>query len=320
MNRTSKKIIKSLLLTAALSVLHTKAEAVTPNVSSIDGSEGNKDNGEIELLKQRVFKNILKMSPSGKIYQVDSHRSHSSHRSHRSSSSGHNSHYSSSHTSHYSSSHYSSSSVTGSHSSTSSSSSKSSSSSVSSGFYSSPTAKTYSTYVLGDRGLNVGLYGKDVDELVARLKSYYYLSADYSNKENGFYKYDAKVKEAVKHFQRDAELKETGSFGSEEKAALDKWDYTKTTIELGIRELSVFDSGHDVEVLIELLAKAGYPIEISSIIVNDSTTAPNTMTPTSNLYTDEVVEAIKAFQAFSGLAVTGVANKETIQKLKTAAR
>ena len=289
MNKTSRRIIKSLLASAVLSLFHSESKAEVPALPSLDDF-GNSNAEELDIMKQKVFKHVIKLKPDGTMIGVDSHRSHSSHRSHashRSSRSGHSSHYSSSH---YSSSHYSSSSGTA------------------SGLYSTPkpAAKTYKTYSLGDRTLKRGLYGKDVNELVSKLQSNYYLRNDFSATQSDYYLFNQDVERAVKQFQKDAKIKETGIVGETELSLLGTWNSSKSTLVLGVRDLKQNDSGADVLALIELLNKAGFPPEPEKL--------------DGNKYNEEVRKAVKTFQAFAGLEVTGIADRTTIERLKASAK
>ncbi len=282
MNRTSKRIIKSILASAVLSLFHSQSKANVPTPPSLDDI-GDNDAERIDVMKQRVFKNVIKLKPDGNLISIASHESHSSHSSHQS----HSSHRSGS--GHYSS-HYSSTHIR------------------SSGIYTAPkpAPKTYKTYSLGDRTLKKGLYGKDVNELVQKLQNYYYLRSDFSASKSDYYLFDQEVEKAVKQFQKDAKLKETGIIGSAEITALGSWNGAYSTKVLGVRDLILNIHGNDVLDLIELLNKAGFP--------------PNPEKLEGDRYNEEVRKAVKTFQAFAGLAVTGIADKATIEKLKASAK
>jgi len=267
MKKLSKKIIKSLMVSAAFSLLGTTAQAGDETSANITETNDGHIDEHNKILKTKIFHNILKISPTGRVYAVDSHRSHRSHSSHRSS-------------------RYSSA--------------------------TSPKAvaqvKEYETYSLGDRILTKGMYGKDVNELVGKLIKYYYLRPDFSAQKSGYSLYDAAVVEAVKNFQQDAGLPVTGSFGKEDKAALDKWDVSKTKIRLGIRDLSREFRGNDVYELVQLLGKAGCPPD------------PKLLEEDGQLYTADVEMAVRVFQAFAGMPVTGIADWDTVSKLKSVAK
>ncbi|MCQ2279922.1 MAG: peptidoglycan-binding protein [Bacteroidales bacterium] len=183
MKKLSKKIIQSLMVSAAFSLLGTNAQAkdvsATASTKSADGNIDEQHN----ILKTNIFHNVLKISSSGKLYGVDSHRSHSSHSSHRS-----------------------------------------------------------SRYSSGSRGGSVSNF--------------------VANESNS----------------------------------------------LGNRSLTVGDSGNDVYELVKLLEKAGCPPN------------PKLLEDKGRKYTTDVAMAVKVFQAFAGLSVTGIADIDTINKLKSSAK
>lgn len=295
MKKLSKKIIQSLMVSAAFSLLGTNAQAKDVSAADLtESADGNIDE-QHDILKTNIFHNVLKISSSGKLYGVDSHRSHSSHRSHR--SSRYNNH----------SSHYSSTYSSGSSGSSTQTPKTTPAQNSASNFVSTATP-AYETYSLGDRTLSQGSYGSDVDELVSKLKKYYYLKSDFSAKKAGYALYDATVVAAVKDFQQDAGLSVSGTFGSKDKSALNHWDASKTKIKLGIRSLTVGDSGNDVYELVKLLEKAGCPPN------------PKLLEDKGRKYTTDVAMAVKVFQAFAGLSVTGIADIDTINKLKSSAK
>lgn len=146
-------------------------------------------------------------------------------------------------------------------------------------------------------------YGDDVDALINLLIQYYYLPEGYGRKFGGYYLYDEGVKYAVMHFQKDAGLEANGCFGIAEKASMDGWNYGKTTIELGIRELMIHNIGSDVTELTRLLCVAN-KVNLAS----------------SDEYTENVAEAVRQFQTTMGLPVTGIADLATINVLKSVAK
>lgn len=284
MKPKSKKLIKAMLVSAIFSILPANSEAKEISPVYLDDDKDDL----LNTLKAPVWHSVMKVCSNGNLTSVESHRSHSSHRSHRSSRSGYGSHYSSSHSSRYSST------VT----------TKSTPSSSVSSFYSSP-SKNYNTYSLGDRILSQGMYGKDVDVLVCLLKDFHYIRSTYSMQKNGYFLYTAEVVQGIKFFQKDAGIPITGIFDSKTKNALDCWSSAKTIYRLGVRELDLNTVGDDVQELISLLTKVGYA-------PNPETTKTDT-----KIFTQDVADAIKVFQAFCGLSVTGKANYDTIDKLKS---
>lgn len=295
MKKIAKKLFKSILLGSVFSLIHSDAKAQNPFLPELDSNEDDSD--QLGEIKHRIIRNVVKISPTGRMSMIDGHRSHSSHRSHYSSRGGHSSHsshYSSSHTSHYSSSSRTTS-------------SGSSSSSRASGLYSTPKAKTPADYSLGDRTLKSGIYGADVDRLAELLVSKFYLKKNSVTKKSGYTLYNANISASVKHFQTDAALPVTGTVDNTTSIALQTWDENKTTIELGFRDLTTGTSGYDVTQLVTLLTAAGYPPDPSKLEYNNG----------NAVFNNEIVTALKMFQAYNNLEVTGIPDTPTINKLKT---
>lgn len=303
MKDKSKKIIKTLLLSATVALFHGSAKADLRKSLSLDLDLGLGNGGaspEVSKGKQPIVKDVYKILRSGEAKLIAGHRSHSSHRS---SGGGHYSHSSSS--SHRSHSSHSSSSG-GSHYSHSSSSYDSNSRSS---VYT-PPAKTAGDYSLGDRTLSSGIHGSDVDELVPYLVRYYYLKDGVVSKKGGYYVYDSNVVNAVKHFQKDAGLTQDGKLTANVLSELKSWSASKTTIPLGFRALSTSDgtSGFDVDELVNLLIKARYspnPALLKKI-------------GSHYVFTTDIITAVKVFQAYNGITPNGDVNSTTITKLKSA--
>lgn len=297
----SKKIIKTLLLSATVALIHGSTKGEAKKSFSLDLDFGLNNGGaspEAAKSPQPIIKNVYKIMRNGDAKLIAGHRSHSSHRSSRG---GHYSHSSSSHRSH--SSHRSS--GGGSHYSHSSSSYGSSSQAS---VYT-PPAKTAGDYSLGDRTLSSGIHGSDVDALVPYLVRYYYLKDGVVTKKGGYYVYDSNVVNAVKHFQKDAGLTQDGKVTTDVISKLKSWSVDQTTIPLGFRDLSASaqTSGYDVDELIQLLIDAGYSPDPSKLQKSGS----------HYVFTEDVLTAVKAFQAFNGMSPTGEANVITISKLKS---
>ncbi|MBD5217964.1 MAG: peptidoglycan-binding protein [Bacteroidales bacterium] len=299
MKNKSKKIIKTLLLSATVALFHGTAKAEAKKSLSLDLDLGLPNGGatpEVSKGQQPIVKNVYKILRNGDAKLIAGHRSHSSHRSSRG---GHYSHSSSSshrsHNSHRSSgggSHYSSSSYGG-----------GSRSSV----YSAPT-KTAGDYSLGDRTLSTGIHGSDVDQLVPYLVRYYYLKEGVVSKKSGHYVYDSNVVNAVKHFQKDAGLAQDGKLDSKVLTKLKAWSSSQTTIPLGFRDLSAAaeTSGYDVDELIQLLKNAGFPPNPAKLKKSGS----------HYVFTEDILTALKAFQAYHGIRPNGELNATTLAKLK----
>ena len=288
MKNRSKKIIRTLLLSATVALFHGSAKADTKKTLSLDFDLHNDDgSSEISKGQQKIVKDVYKIMRNGDAKLIAAHRSHRSHSSHRSSRGGHYSHSSSSHYSH-------------------------SSSSYGSGSRSSvytPPPKTAGDYSLGDRTLSTGIHGSDVDQLVPYLVRYYYIKDGVVSKKSGYYVYDSNVVNAVKHFQKDAGLTQDGKLTSEVLTKLKSWSPSQTTIPLGFRELSASaeTSGFDVDELIELLINAGYSPDPAKLKKSGS----------HYVFTDDVHTALKAFQAYHGINPNGELNTTTLTKLKS---
>lgn len=300
MKNSAKNKIKALLLSAAAALLptHAQAEETTTFMPDL----GNNDDffGETNRLWGKVFKNVAKLDKNGDVKYIASHRSHMSHRSGGGGGGyGHRSHYS-----HYSSygggsSHYSS-----------SSSSRSSSSS-----YSKPKPKTAGDYSIGDRTLKTGIHGSDVTSLTGYLATGLYINRSWIKEKEGYSLYDATIASAVKHFQKDAGLPQTGVADQTTINKLKSWDNSKTTVILGTRELSYSESstdkGTDVTELVNLLTKAGFAPDPKKIVMTrDGRTE----------FTKDIATAVRFFQAYNNLSVTGRADETTIKALKAKAQ
>lgn len=290
MKNNSKKIIKTVLLSATFALLHGISKADAGKSFSLDLDLGlpNEDiSPDLSNSKIKIIKNFYKFKRNGEATLIAAHRSHRSHSSHRSSRGGHYSHSSSSHYSHSSSSY---------------------GSGGGSSVYT-PSPKTANDYSLGDRTLSNGIYGADVDQLVSYLINYYYLKEGMATKKNGFYVYDSNVVNALKHFQKDAGLIQDGKVTSSVITRLKNWSPSRTTISLGFRSLSTADktSGYDVDELVALLINAGYAPEPSKLEKDGD----------HYIFTEDIVIAIKAFQAFNRLSPSGQLDSITLSKLKS---
>lgn len=298
MKNSAKNKIKALLLSAAAALLptHAQAEEATTFMPDL----GNNDDffGKTNRSWGKVFKNVAKLDKNGDVKYIASHRSHMSHRS-GGGGYGHRSHYS-----HYSSygggsSHYSS-----------SSSSRSSSSS-----YSKPKPKTAGDYSIGDRTLKTGIHGSDVTSLTGYLATGLYINRSWIKEKEGYSLYDATIASAVKHFQKDAGLPQTGVADQTTINKLKSWDNSKTTVILGTRELSYSetstDKGTDVTELVNLLTKAGFAPDPKKIVMtSDGRTE----------FTKDIATAVRFFQAYNNLSVTGRTDEATIKALKAKAQ
>lgn len=307
MNNITKKLIKSLLVTSALSLLHsTAANAQELKHGSLESQDNDDNVDEIQSLKRNIVKKVVKVSPTGRMTMVNDHTSHSSHRSHSSHYSGssgggyrshsshqsHSSHYSSSGSSYSGSREYSSSSTGG--------------GSISTFVSSKPKAKTVADYSLGDRTISSGTYGADVNTLAELLVNNLYIKQSALAKKSGYYICDAAMVAAIKHFQRDAGFTATGTVDQNIAITLQTWSPSKTSVTLGIRDITVNTTGQDVNQLITLLNKAGYSPDQTKLEYSNG----------NAVFTVDVQIAVKMFQAYNGLRVTGNPDAATLAKLK----
>ena len=309
MKKGAKKIIQDILLGAVVAISGLQASAKEAPVERKNENVGDDDKEKwSKASKGTPYKDVLQIRSDGSTRYIADHRSHRSHSSHRSSS------YGGSHSSHVShSSHRSSSGGTSHYSSASSSSrSRSGGTGTVSGLYSAP-KKDYKTFSLGDRTLTAGLFGADVDELVTLLVQKNYYTNKWVQKKNGYSLYDAKMASAVKRFQKDAGISQTGTITASILPKLQNWSADKSTIVLGIRELKYAKpelSGEDVDELVNLLIAAGYSPDSSKFKKNGS----------HLIFTKDIEEAVKIFQAYNGEAPTGIVNENTLAKLRKKAK
>ncbi|MBQ9213034.1 MAG: hypothetical protein IJ150_03745, partial [Bacteroidales bacterium] len=77
MNKKVKKILKALILTSLVSIVNKNANAENPKMPDLGFNPDNED--EVSKVKDRLTKNVIKISPTGRMYEVKAHRSHSSH-------------------------------------------------------------------------------------------------------------------------------------------------------------------------------------------------------------------------------------------------
>lgn len=281
MNKTAKNIFQTILLSSFMSLTNSNVDAENPKKPELGFNPDNED--EVLKVKNRLTTNVIKISPTGRIYEVNAHNSHSSHRSHSS--------HSSSSTGHYSSSWYST---------------KTSKSSSSTRNTTTTTKKSASDYTLGERTIKYGTYGADVDILVELLIRYHYLDNRYVKKRKGYAVYGSSTLTAIKHFQKDIGFAQSGDADTQTVTALQTWDASQTTMELGSRNITIGDCGYDVSMLIELLKLAGYEIESNEIEYCGKYAKFN----------DAVRTSLMNFQEDNRLQPTGIPDFKTIKKLK----
>ena len=331
MKKNPRNILKGLLLSAIATMFSSNANAEETLTVTNDLKE--EDANELKSSFRRIYKNVLKISPSGKMIGVNTHRSHSSHSSHRSGSyvRSHSSH--TSHTSHSSSSTSygtttrsrstytpavsSGSSSSGTRSQSNNSGTKSSSTSSKkkrskgtvSGFYSN-SAPDIRIVRLGERTLTRDLYGNDVKMLIVLLVEKLYIRDSWVSKKDNYPVYDTQVEEAVKHFQKDAGLSQTGILDESTLESLKVWEKGKTSVVLGVRDLYYLTSfplsGPDVDELIRLLWEKGYAPDPMKLEKRDG----------HYMFTQDIEKLVKRYQAENGLVETGVVDENFVKKIK----
>ena len=143
-----------------------------------------------------------------------------------------------------------------------------------------------------------------------------YLNPDLITTKSGHSYFDENVVTAIKNFQKDAGIKQSGMADSNTITELEAWASSNTTIRLGVRDLAYSSDeldqmeGYDVTELVELLKKAGYAPDPSLIKKDGDKT----------VFTEDIATAVKMFQAYNGLPVTGIVDSTTLSKLRAKAK
>ena len=124
---------------------------------------------------------------------------------------------------------------------------------------------------------------------------------------SGYPLYETNMIAAIKHFQKDAGMTISGNADNTTQIALQTWDESKTTIELGFRDITAGVSGYDVTTLLQLLTAAGFAPDPNKVEYKNG----------NAVFNDDMSTAIRMFQAYNKLEVTGLPDTPTINKLKT---
>jgi murein L,D-transpeptidase YcbB/YkuD len=278
-----EKLLKGIFISSVSSLVAINGANAAPyDLSKIDD---NDNKIEFKTEKENAKKYILKMYDDDS-YSILGHRSHSSHRSHRS------------HSSHRSSS-------SGSYSSSPSSSSSTTTKSTS-------TTTVTRTYDLGDRTITSGVKGSDVKQLADMLIDLNYIThSDLEKDTYGNVTYTVILMNAVKKFQKEANLTADGIVGKQTIKELQDYSNNATKlasasttpkINLGDRVLKKGMDGHDVTQLKNILIDKKFMI---SDLANGIST-----------FDEDIELAVKKFQQSIGIEETGIVDVSMIDFLR----
>lgn len=157
--------------------------------------------------------------------------------------------------------------------------------------------------------MSLNLYGNDINLLVKLLEEKFYIRAKWVSKKEGLLLYDDKVEEAVKHFQKDAGVSQTGQVATTDLQNLKQWDKEKTTAALGVRDLYI-DSmpmyGTDVDELVLLLGKNGLIPDTSEIVKKGG----------HAVFTKDIEMAVKLYQILNDMTDTGRVDEAFVKSIK----
>ena len=158
--------------------------------------------------------------------------------------------------------------------------------------------------------MSLNLYGNDINLLVKLLEENFYIRAKWVSKKEGLLLYDSKVEVAVKHFQKDAGVSQTGQVTATDLQSLKQWDKEKTTAALGVRDLYYIESmpmfGTDVDELVQLLGKNGLMPEASEIEKKNG----------HAVFTKDIEMAVKLYQASNDMVDTGIVDEAFVKSIK----
>lgn len=300
MKKSANKIIRKVLLGAVASIMYPTDASATIE-QTIPNQEGLSDGNDemVNALQRKTMKDVLRIKSNGEMMLIAGHHSHSSHASHssHSSGSGGGGHYS--HRSHVSSS-------TGSYGSGSTYST-----------YSTRTTQTTKTYRLGDRTIKLGDKGDDVKEVVQLLVKNKYIRQSWVVENNGETIYTDSISEAIKRFQRDANV--TGANGEVDwttQYRLKNWDASKTaSCILGARDLYLTTPhmyGDDVQELLDLILAQEIDVFPHKSVLANKNGKPE--------FDEDFDKAVRFLQAYYSLPVDGKVNERMVTVLKLYAK
>jgi murein L,D-transpeptidase YcbB/YkuD len=158
--------------------------------------------------------------------------------------------------------------------------------------------------------MSLNIWGNDINKLVQLLEEKLYIRKSWVSKKDGFMLYDSKVEEAVKHYQRDAGITQSGQIEKSTLQALKDWDKQKTTAILGVRDLYYIESqpmcGYDVDELVTLLSKKGLTPDSPEIEKKNG----------HAVFTKDIEMAVKMYQSSNGMPDTGKVDETFVKTIK----
>ena len=160
------------------------------------------------------------------------------------------------------------------------------------------------------RGCGGQVFNHEVVGVFGRLAGNIYIRKSWVSKKDGFMLYDSKVEEAVKHYQRDAGITQSGQIEKSALQALKEWDKQKTTAILGVRDLYYIESqpmyGFDVDELVALLSKKGLTPDSPEIEKKNG----------HAIFSKDIEMAVKMYQLSNGMPDTGKVDESFVKTIK----
>lgn len=158
--------------------------------------------------------------------------------------------------------------------------------------------------------MSLKVYGSDINKLVKLLAEKLYIRESWVSTKDGFMMYDSKVEDAVKHFQKDAGLTQSGQLEHSALQTLKTWDKEKTTVILGVRDLYYIDgltmAGYDVDELVALLWEKGLTPDPTKIEKRNG----------HAVFTQDIEMAVKLYQAYNDMSDTGKVDEAFVKSIK----
>ena len=76
MKKSSNKIIRSIMMSAALSLFHSHAKAAEDKFTSIEDLFNPDKSDAIDMMRDKIIRNVAMVSPNGNVRYIAGHRSH----------------------------------------------------------------------------------------------------------------------------------------------------------------------------------------------------------------------------------------------------